>query len=144
MESLHLLPQVLSPIASQYHHYNMSSPVEFYATIYNIQVTDLEVTLVKQPVDPLPRTPTPEPIITPDERPTNRPPLTLAIDSDPEEGEIISCIHHHGYPLSSQSSLNVIQGHPELDAGTLRTIAISPIEPLPMWLIDTISRKLHL
>ena len=124
--------------ASQYHHYNMSSPVEFYATIYNIQVTDSEVTLVKQPVDPLPRTP------TPDEHPTNRPPLTLAIDSDPEEGKIISCIHHHGYPLSSQSSLNVIQGHLKLDVGTLCTIAISPIEPLPMWLIDAISRKLHL
>ena len=72
------------------------------------------------PAVPLPRTPTPEPIRTPVERPH----LTIAPDSDTEEGEIVSHVHHHNYPLSPQSSLNVMQGHPELDAGTLRTIAI--------------------
>ena len=75
---------------------------------------------VDPPTVPLPRTPTPEPIQTPVERPH----LTIAPDSDTEEGEIISRVHHHNYPLSPQSSLNVMQGHPELDATTLRTIAI--------------------
>ena len=75
---------------------------------------------VDPPTVPLPRTPTAEPI----HMPTERPHLTIAPDSDTEEGEIVSRIHHHNYPLSPQSSLNVMQGHPELDAGTLRTIAI--------------------
>ena len=75
---------------------------------------------VDPPTIPLLRTPTPEPIHTPIERLH----LTIAPDSDTEEGEIVSRIHHHNYPLSPQSSLNVMQGHPELDAGTLRTIAI--------------------
>ena len=75
---------------------------------------------VDPPTVPLPCTPTPEPI----HAPTERPHLTIAPDSDTEEGKIVSCIHHHNYPLSPQSSLNVMQGHPELDAGTLRTIAI--------------------
>ena len=65
------------------------------------------------------RMPTPEPTHTP-----ARPQLTIAPDSDTEEGEIVSRIHNHNYPLSPQSSLNVMQRHPELDAGTLRTIAI--------------------
>ena len=68
---------------------------------------------------PLPRTPTPEPIHTP-----ARPRLTIAPDSDTEEGEIIDRVHQHNYPLSPQSSLNVMQRHPELDTSTLRTIAI--------------------
>ena len=68
----------------------------------------------------LPRTPTPEVTNTP----ASRPQLTIAPDSDTEEGEIINRVHRHNYPLSPQSSLNVMQGHPELDAGTLRTIAI--------------------
>ena len=76
---------------------------------------------VDPPTIPLLRTPTPKPIHTPIERPH----LTIAPDSDTEEGEIVSRIHHHNYPLSPQSSLNIMQGHPELDAGTLRTIAIS-------------------
>ena len=66
-----------------------------------------------------PRTPTPEATHTP-----ARPRLTIAPDSETEEGEIIDRVHRHNYPLSPQSSLNVIQGHPELDAGTLHTIAI--------------------
>ena len=110
----------------------MSSPIETYATIYNIPTTTSEdpiraefatstITLVNPPTVPLPRTPTPEPIRTPVECPH----LTIALDSDTEEGEIITCVHCHNYPLSPQSSLNVMQGHPELDAGTLRTIAIS-------------------
>ena len=109
----------------------MSSPTETYATVYNIPSTTSEnpirtefaastITLVDPPTIPLPRTPTPEPIHTP----TERPHLTIAPDSDTEEGEIVSCVHCHNYPLSPQSSLNVMQGHPELDAGTLRTIAI--------------------
>ena len=69
---------------------------------------------------PLPHTPTPEPVHTP----TECPHLTIAPDSDTEEGEIVSRVHRHNYPLSPQSSLNVMQGHPDLDAGTLRTIAI--------------------
>ena len=75
---------------------------------------------VDPPTVPLPRTPTPESIQTPVERPH----LTIAPDSDTEEGEIVSRVHHHNYPLSPQSSLNVMQGHPDLDAATLRTIAI--------------------
>ena len=109
----------------------MSSPIETYATLYNIQTTTSEdpiraefatftITLVSPPTVPLPRTPTPEPIRTP----TERPHLTIAPDSDTEEGEIVSRIRHHNYPLSPQSSLNVMQGHPELDARTFHTIAI--------------------
>ena len=126
----------------------MSSPVEINTTIFSdsIEVISAQaefgastITLVDPtpipahlayaqaepnvdpPTVPLPCTPTPEPIHTP----TERPHLTIAPDSDTEEGEIVSRIHHHNYPLSPQSSLNVMQGHPELDAGTLRTIAIS-------------------
>jgi hypothetical protein len=109
----------------------MSSPTETYATIYDIPATTSEnpicaefaastIILIDPPTVPLPCTPTPEPVRTPDERPH----LTIAPDSDTEEGEIVSCVHHHNYPLSPQSSLNVMQGHPELDAATLRTIAI--------------------
>ena len=65
------------------------------------------------------RTSTPEATHTP-----ARPRLTIAPDSETEEGEIINRVHRHNYPLSPQSSLNVMQGHPELDAGTLCTIAI--------------------
>ena len=101
----------------------MSSPIESYATLYNIQVIDSEVTLVKRPIA-TPHTPTPEPVITPITCPKNRPPLVLTIDSEPEEGKIITRIHNNNYPLSPQSSLNIMQGHPELDAPTLRTIAI--------------------
>ena len=109
----------------------MSSPAESYASLYDVQSTIAAnpihpefsasaITLVDPPTVPLPRTPTPEPIHTPNERPH----LTIAPDSDMEEGEIVSRVHHHNYPLSPQSSLNVMQGHPELDVGTLRTIAI--------------------
>jgi hypothetical protein len=66
-----------------------------------------------------PHTPTPEATHTP-----VHPRLTIAPDSETEEGEIIDRVHRHNYPLSPQSSLNVMQGHPELNAGTLRTIAI--------------------
>ena len=109
----------------------MSSPTESYTSIYNIPTTTSEdpihaefatstITLVDPPTVPLPRMPTPKPIHTP----TERPHLTIAPDSETEEGEIVSQIHRHNYPLSPQSSLNVMQGHPELDTGTLRTIAI--------------------
>ena len=75
---------------------------------------------VDPPTIPPPRTPTPEPI----QMPVEHLHLTIAPDSDTEEGEIVSRVRHHNYPLSPQSSLNVMQGHPELDATTLRTIAI--------------------
>ena len=106
----------------------MSSPIEPDTTIFsnNVEVIPTRtefsassVTLVDPTTTPLPSTPTPEPIHTP-----TCPHLTIAPDSDTEEGEIVSRVHHHNYPLSPQSSLNVMQGHPELDAGTLRTIAI--------------------
>ena len=110
----------------------MSSPTETYTTIHDVPATTSEnpihtefttstITLVNPPTVPLPCTPTPEPIHTP----TECPHLTIAPGSDTEEGEIVSHICHHNYPLSPQSSLNVMQGHPELNASTLRTIAIS-------------------
>ena len=130
MKSLHPLPQVSPPTVLPT-YYNMSSPTETYVTIYNIPATTAEnpihaefaastITLVDPPTVHLPRTPTPKPVHTP----TERPHLTIAPNSDTEEGEIVSRVHHHNYPLSPQSSLNVMQGHPELDASTLRTIAI--------------------
>ena len=149
MKSLHPLSQVLSSPTLPYHP-NMSSLSESNTTIFSnsIEVISTQaefgastITLVDpSPVSahlayaqaepdlaipanpvttPLPRTPTPEPVHTP-----ACPHLTIAPDSDTEEGEIVSRVHHHNYPLSPQSSLNVMQGHPELDAGTLRTIAI--------------------
>ena len=130
MQSLYPLSQVPSPTALPFHH-NMSSSIETYATIYNIPSTTSEnpihaefttstITLIDSPTVSLPQTPTPEPIRTPIECPH----LTIAPDSDTEEGEIVSRVHHHNHPLSPQSSLNVMQGHPELGAGTLHTIAI--------------------
>ena len=109
----------------------MSSPIETYATIYNIPTATSEepvrpefaastITLVDPSAATLPRTPTPEPVCTPIERPH----LTIALNSDTEEGEIVSRIHNHNHPLSPQSSLNVMQGHPELEASTLHTITI--------------------
>ena len=52
-----------------------------------------------------PRTPTPETT-----SPSTRPRLTIAPDSETDEGEIIDRVHRHNYPLSPQSSLNVMQG----------------------------------
>ena len=107
----------------------MSSPTEIYPNPFtsNIQVLSIQaefttstITLIDPPVHPPPRTPTPEPIQTPVECPH----LTIAPDSNTKEGEIISRVHRHNYPLSPQSSLNVMQGHPELDARTLCTIAV--------------------
>ena len=109
----------------------MSSPVETDVTIFSnsIEVIPIHaefgasaITLVDADPDTVtpPRTPTPESTHTPIERPR----LTIAPDSDMEEGEIVDRVHRHNYPLSPQSSLNVIQGHLELDTGTLRTIAI--------------------
>ena len=71
----------------------MSSPIETYATLYNIPATTENpvrpefatstITLVDPPTVPLPHTPTPEPVHTP----TERPHLTIAPDSDTEEGK---------------------------------------------------------
>ena len=144
MKSLYPLPQVSSTTTSLLH--NMSSFIKPNTTIFNdaIEVISAQaefgastITLVEPtptpahlayaeaepnvdpPTIPLPRTLTPEPARTP-----ICPRLTIAPDSETEEGEIIDHVHRHNYPLSSQSSLNVMQGHPELDAGTLHTIAI--------------------
>ena len=146
MQSLYPLPQIL-PLPTLPHHHNMSSPIESNTTIFSnsIEVISAQaefgtstITLVdptptpahlayaqaepdvNPSTVPLPRTPTPKPIRTP----AGRPHLTIAPNSNTEEGEIVSRVHHHNYPLSPQSSLNVMQGHPELDAGTLHTIAI--------------------
>lgn len=85
----------------------MSSPIETYATIYNIQVANSEVTLVEHPIESSPRTPTPKPVVTPITHPVNCPPLAITTNSEPKEGEIITRIRHHSYPLSPQSLLNV-------------------------------------
>ena len=114
----------------------MSSPVNIFSNSIEVISAQAEfgastITLVDSspaPVYPAypepvnttpPLTPTPEDTHTP-----ARPRLTIAPDSETEEGEIIDRVHRHNYPLSPQSSLNVMQGHPELDAGTLRTIAV--------------------
>ena len=80
------------------------------------------ITFVDNHSETSPHTPPPEVVTTPTEHPANHPPLTIA--TKPKEGEIITRIHHHGYPLSPQSSLNVLQSHAELYSGTLCTIAI--------------------
>ena len=114
----------------------MSSPVNIFSS--NIEVISAQaefgastITLVDPPpaitypVYPEPANATPPLTPTPEDTHTPaRPRLTIAPDSETEEGEIIDRVHRHNYPLSPQSSLNVMQGHPELDAGTLRTIAI--------------------
>ena len=102
----------------------ISTQAEFGAsTITLVDPTPTPAHLAYAQAEPVittpPRTPTPETTTTP-----SRPRLTIAPDSETEEGEIIDRVHRHNYPLSPQSSLNVMQGHPELDAGTLRTIAI--------------------
>ena len=114
----------------------MSSPVNVFSSSIEVISAQAEfgastITLVDPPPVPAypahpeptittpPRTPTPEAVHTP-----ARPRLTIAPDSETEEGEIVDRVHRHNYPLSPQSSLNVMQGHPELDASTLRTIAI--------------------
>lgn len=70
----------------------------------------------------------PDSTITLIKHPNKRPPLTLipelSTTSDIEEGEITSQVCNKGYPLSPQSSLNVLQVHPHLSASDLRTIAI--------------------
>ena len=99
----------------------ISAQAEFGAS--TITLVDPSSTLTypahPEPVITPPRTPNPEVTNTPE-----RPHLTIAPDSETEEGEIVDRVHRHNYPLSPQSSLNVMQGHPELDAGTLRTITI--------------------
>ena len=103
----------------------MSSAVNVFSDSIEIISAQAEfgastITLVNPPTIASSRAPTPEPTHTPIEQPQ----LTIAPDSDTEEGEIVDRVHRHNYPLFPQSSLNVMQGHPELDASTLRTIAI--------------------
>ena len=102
----------------------ISTQTEFGAsTVTLVDPTPTPTHLAYAQAEPVvttpPHMPTPEDADTP-----ARPRLTIAPDSETEEGEIIDRVHRHSYPLSPQSSLNVMQGHPELDAGTLRTIAI--------------------
>ena len=112
-----------------------STPINIFSNTIEVISTQTEfgastVTLVDPPATITYPT-HPEPTITPPHTPTpevtntpERPRLTIAPDSETEEGEIVDRVHRHNYPLSPQSSLNVMQGHPELDVSTLRTIAI--------------------
>ena len=111
----------------------MSSPINIFSSSIEVVSAQAEfgastITLVDPSTTPAypepvnttpPLTPAPEATHTP-----ACPRLTIAPDSETEEGEIIDRVHRHNYPLSPQSSLNVMQGHPELDASTLHTIAI--------------------
>ena len=60
------------------------------------------------------------------DRPANCPPLTIAPDVVPEveEGEITNAVINDAYPLSSQSTLNVLQSQPNIDSATLRVMAM--------------------
>ena len=111
----------------------MSSPINIFSSSIEVVSAQAEfgastITLVDPSTTPAypepvnttpPLTPAPEATHTP-----ACPRLTIAPDSETEEGEIIDRVHRHNYPLSPKSSLNVMQGHPELDASTLHTIAI--------------------
>ena len=80
-------------------------------------------TLVDPPTKASPPTPPPE-VITPIERPANRPPLTITTDNDIEPGEITCQVVQESYPLSPQSSINILQACTDLNSHTLRTITI--------------------
>ena len=63
------------------------------------------------------------------ERPDNQPLLTIIpkLDQttpDIEEGEITCQVVQESYPLSPQSSINILQARTGLESHTLRTIAI--------------------
>ena len=81
--------------------------------------TALITTLINPTIDTPPSTPPPKA-----ERPANQPPLTIATNSNIEEGEITHQVIQESYPLSPQSSINILQAHNDLDTHTLRTIAI--------------------
>ena len=114
----------------------MSTPVNIFSSSIEVISAQAEfgnstITLVDPSADstfsthPESISTTPPRTSTPEANHTRaHPRLTIAPDSDTEEGEIVDRVYRHNYPLSPQSSLNVMQGHPELDAGTLRTIAI--------------------
>ena len=93
------------------------------ADVFAHEFAALTVTLVDPPVEMSPPTLPPE-VTTPIERPTNRPPLTITTDDDIEPGEITRQVVQESYPLSPQSSINILQAHTDLDSHTLRTIAI--------------------
>jgi hypothetical protein len=122
MQSLYLLSQAFLTTATSPHSNNMSSTTA--DILIWSEFTASAITFIKNPSKSSPHTPPAETTTTPTEQPTYRPALTIAPDSEPKEGKIISHVHHHGYPLSPQSSLNVLQGHADLEAGTLHTIAI--------------------
>ena len=94
------------------------------ADVYAHEFTDSTTTLVDPLNDASPSAPPSETIVNPVERPTNRPPLTIATDNDIEPGEITRQVIQESYPLSPQSSINILQACTNLDPHTLRTIAI--------------------
>ena len=93
------------------------------ANVFAHEFAASTITLVDPPDETSPPTPPPE-VITPTERPANRPPLTIATDDDIEPGEITRQVVQESYPLSPQSSINILQARADLDSHTLRTIAI--------------------
>ena len=94
------------------------------ADVYTHEFTTSTTTLVDPPTDTSPPTPPPETVVTPIERPANRPPLTITTDDDVKPGEITRQVVQESYPLSPQSSINILQARTDLNSHTLRTIAI--------------------
>ena len=94
------------------------------ANVYAHEFTTSTTTLVDPPTNASPPTPPPETIVTPIERPANRPPLTITTNDDVEPGEITRQVVQESYPLSPQSSINILQARTDLNSHTLRTIAI--------------------
>jgi hypothetical protein len=95
------------------------------ADVYAHEFTDSTTTLINPLDDASPSAPPSETIVNPVEHPTNRPPLTIATDNDIEPGEITRQVIQESYPLSPQSSINILQACTDLDPHTLCTIAIS-------------------
>ena len=93
------------------------------ADVFAHEFSASTTTLIDPPAEASPPTPPPE-VITPIERPTNRPPLTIATNNDVEPGEITHQVVQESYPLSPQSSINILQACTNLNPHTLRTIAI--------------------
>ena len=118
-QSLHPLPQVI-PTTESHRLYNMSS---ITADVFAHEFSTSTTTLVDPPAETSPPTPPPE-VTTPVERPANRPPLTITTDDNVEPGEITHQVIQESYPLSPQSSINILQARTNLDPHTLHTIAI--------------------
>ena len=109
MQSLYPLPQSLSAtVRPPLSLINMSSTIT--NTISNGEFSTSTTTLI--------------------EHPDNQPLLTIIPElnqttPDIEEGEITHQVVQESYPLSPQSSINILQARTDLDSHTLCTIAIS-------------------